>query len=151
MKKFIKFSMGLILLTLMVVGAGTCQSCQRHRYHIPDEEFKDKLDQFLPEALKNVSAFTDVTDVMIYRQNAEWNHYVDSVFLQMTDQEIANVFSVLRKQMETVRITDIVHEYNSNRRIYRNLPSAKDEKILESELQNYKKPDSIQPSEKEEQ
>jgi hypothetical protein len=126
MKQFIKFMMGVILFTLILAGL---QSCNGHRPRIPidDQEFQDKLDQFLPEALKNVYAFSDITDVIIYKQERSTQNYIDSVFLTMTDQEVANVVAVLKKQQSSFGVSDIVYEYTSNRRIYGSLPDNKKE------------------------
>ena len=125
MKKFLKFVMGLALFTLIIAGSGMCQSCHRHGIPIDDEEFKEKLDQYLPEAIQNVYAFDDVTDVLLYKQERSNQAFVDSVFGELSDQEVANVVSVLKKQKDgKIRVSDIVYEYNANKRIYSNLPSA---------------------------
>lgn len=127
MKKFLKYLMSFFLFALILAGSGMCQSCRDRRPHIPidDEEFQEKLDKYLPSAMQNMYSFEDVTDVMLYKQERSTQHFIDSVFINMSDQEVANVVTVLKKEQPNrsrFGVSDIVYEYRAGQRIYSNLP-----------------------------
>lgn len=123
MKRFIKFMLGAFVFALACVSTSTITSCSRPS-NPTDKWFKEKLDQHLPQAMQNLYSFEDVTDVMLYKQERGTQLYIDSVFTSMTDQEVANVVSVLKKEQTKFGVSDIVYEYNANRRIYQNLPTS---------------------------
>lgn len=138
MKKFIKYLMSFFLGALILAGSGMCQSCRDHRPRIPidDEEFQEKLDKYLPSAMQNMYSFEDVTDVMLYKQERSAQHFIDSVFISMSDQEVANVVTVLKKEQPNrsrFGVSDIVYEYRAGQRIYSNLPDPSSETTSKSE------------------
>ena len=48
----------------------------------------------------------------------------DSIFCNLSDQELANICAVLAKQQSQFSISDIVYEYRANKRIYSALPET---------------------------
>ena len=120
MKKWINFIMGFVL----IAAASICStSCDRVR-QTDEQAFEAMLEEHLPKALQNVYTFSDVNDVILYKHERVSQLFTDSVFTSLSDQEIANVVSVLKKQQDTFGVSDIVYEYRANQRIYSNLPDA---------------------------
>lgn len=126
MKKWIKlFMMTMFGITIM---AGMCQSCEKWRVPVQQPEQKPDAElvaEVLPEAMKLAYSFPTALDAVFYKQERLEQLRLDSIFTNLPDQTIANIVGVLQKDgtVKSVTISDIVHEYEANQRIYDGLPS----------------------------
>ena len=127
MKKFIKLLMFALLGALMIGGIATFSSCDKFKDELkstPDSaQFVEMVTKALPAAMQQMYTFNDVTDVMVYRQERQRQAQYDSILLALPDQTIANVISVLSKSSPNYTVSDIINEYNMNRRVYDGLPT----------------------------
>lgn len=124
MKKFIKYFMFLLLGTLLITTAITTASCDKAKRELtpPDSVFQNRIDAYLPIAMQKMYEFDSPTDVVLYKQERLRQLQFDSIFTSLPDQTLANICAVLSKQQSKYGISDIVYEYNANRRIYSALP-----------------------------
>ena len=131
MKKFILFFMTLLLAVM------TLSSCKERPRLFKSTPWgftspKDSL-SFCKDVAKVIEfeksvppSFGNAIDVMLYRQRAEQEFYIDSCFSSLPAQTIANVASVILKRQDSFTILELVQEYETNKRIYDGLP--KDDK-----------------------
>lgn len=135
MRKFIKFILLAFILTLGVVGICSCE--RMHFYEDPvDSVIEKKVDDYLPEATRKMYTFSSPTDALLYKSERITQLQIDSVFCNLSDQTIASICAVLKKQQSSFGISDIVYEYKANARIYDALPpDINTEKIISSQLQ----------------
>lgn len=70
------------------------------------------------------SVFNDITDAIIHRDLLVSSYVSDSIFCKMSDETIANIYTVLKNKEHNGVITqhDITDEYLVNSNIYNNLP-----------------------------
>lgn len=125
MKKFIKFLMFALIGVLLISTAITATSCDRVRDRaLPDSIFENKVDSYLPIAMQKMYEFDNPVDVILYKQERLRQLEADSIITGLSDQTLSNICTVLGKQQKTYGISDIVYEYQSNKRIYGALPEA---------------------------
>ena len=144
MKSFIKGMLLFILGVVMVATAVTTVSCDKAKREFtpPDSVFQNRIDAYLPIAMQKLYTFESPTDAILYKQERQRQLEFDSIFCNLSDQELANICAVLAKQQSQFSISDIVYEYRANKRIYSALP----ETPLPSEPEPEKRdsiPDSI--------
>lgn len=115
------------VLALIGVG-GVCSSCdhQLKKYrsdsYLDSVEFSHMLVKSLPAAQQQVYKFDDVVDVITYKLERQRQHKVDSIFMTLSDQQIANISSVLFKRGRSISVKDIVYEYQAYKHVYDGLP-----------------------------
>lgn len=126
MKKFLKYFLFLFIGAVLVATAIATSSCDRARREFtpPDSVFQNRMDAYLPVALQKITEFNNPTDAVLYKQERCRQLEFDSIFCKLSDQELANICSVLAKNQSTFGISDIVYEYKANKRIYSALPEA---------------------------
>lgn len=119
---------------LVLCGLATlCQSCDNalQRYQNTEQtdsiKFQELLVKCLPSAQRQIYTFDDVTDVMAYKLERQRQHDIDSIFMTLSDQQIANITAVLLKHKQRCSISEIVTEYCSYKRVYDGLPDGTDE------------------------
>ena len=132
----------LLLGALVMGGIATFSSCDRFQDRMTPEEdsvkFIEKIAAALPAAMQKAYTFDDITDVMSYRLERQRQAQYDSVFINLSDQTISNIVSVLSKSKSNYTISDIVNEYSMNRRVYDGLPDADkepDPPLIEQEIE----------------
>lgn len=126
MKSFIKFMMFFVIGAIMVATAITTASCDKAKREFtpPDSVFQNRIDAYLPIAMQKLYTFESPTDAILYKQERQRQLEFDSIFCNLSDQELANICAVLAKQQSQFSISDIVYEYRANKRIYSALPET---------------------------
>lgn len=126
MEKWIKSSAILMIAIFALMGMYGCEEQRARAEKKFESKFLSLLKENLPQAMQELKTFDTVEDVMIYKQLEYEKYLVDSTFLSMSDQTVANVVSVLQKQTIKLTIANIVHEYAFNKHIYDGLPKTND-------------------------
>ena len=118
--------MFFLIGALLITAVATTSSCDRAKREFtpPDSVFQNKIDSYLPIAMQKLYIFDGPMDAIGYRQERLRQLEFDSIFLQLSDQDLANICAVLAKQQKQFSISDIVYEYKANRRIYSALPET---------------------------
>lgn len=118
MKKF-------ITMVIMFAVAMITSSCQKIDNLMPQPD-TEKIGALVTEAVDSLQnpIFYSVEDVMSYATSKYEEVYIDSVFNEMSYEDIRNVATVLLRSSGPVTKYDIVTEYMHNDMIYRNLPES---------------------------
>lgn len=126
MKKWIKASVILMIAIFALIGVYGCESHKERVEQRLESKFLQLLKENLPQAMQGLKTFETVEDAIIYKQLEREKCIVDSTFLSMSDQTVANVVSVLQKQQMRITVANIVHEYVFNKHVYDGLPKKYD-------------------------
>lgn len=126
MKNFIRFVLFSALGALLIAVSVLTTSCDRAKREFtpPDSVFQNRIDAYLPIAMQKLYTFESPTDAILYKQERQRQLEFDSIFCNLSDQELANICAVLTKQQSQFSISDIVYEYRANKRIYSALPET---------------------------
>jgi hypothetical protein len=126
MKNFIRFVLFSALGALLIAVSVLTTSCDRAKREFtpPDSVFQNRIDAYLPIAMQKLYTFESPTDAILYKQERQRQLEFDSIFCNLSDQELANICAVLTKQQSQFSISDIVYEYKANKRIYSALPET---------------------------
>ena len=103
---------GVIALTGMSLLYMSCNHQQEKA------NFEKQLDECLPGALQRQNEFDNPEDAILYQHECLHRESHDSIFLSLSDQQIANIASILLKHQQRISVSDIVYEYVKNKSIY---------------------------------
>lgn len=117
MKKFIKFL--TCLLFAVVVGTTMCM-CEHRQREVQSE------DSTCVKKASYDKVFLDITDVTGFQKNMKDKLYYDSVFVNLSQNILIDVWSVCEAKGHCTQ-KDIVLEYLAHKDIYENIAKPKPE------------------------
>lgn len=131
--KRLKDFITLLALSIIVSIAGLTSSCKNN--YVPREGavevivakvLPDVLQEKLPEIIVESQnpTFYDSVDAVVYKLVKENQVKTDSIFLSLSDQQVATISYVLSNRQETFTVHDIVNEYTTSKHVYDNLPQS---------------------------
>lgn len=149
--KRLKDFITLLALSIIVSIAGLTSSCKNN--YVPREGavevivakvLPDVLQEKLPEIIVESQnpTFYDPVDAVVYKIEKENQVKTDSIFLSLSDQQVATISYVLSNRQETFTVRDIVNEYVTSKHVYNNLPQS-DPPLEDKSLAYEKKTDTI--------
>lgn len=127
MKKFLKAFSVCLTLTMLCVFSMTFASCAHKSGEYSNSYFSQ---QDSVEIAKIVKAqmpdeFTKVEDFKDYVRSKARNAYDDSVAFNLPSEILNNVATVVQRQRGKFTLHDIILEYETNQKVYDNLPKKK--------------------------
>lgn len=120
------FSIALIMLTFVVLSFTSCHHKSGPQPKHSISEYVDSTDLYRVLDQIDNPTFTSIDDALTYHHNELQYREQDSVFFSLTQEEIANIYSVLVKRHEKPTKMAIAAEYMDNVKVYSNLPKAID-------------------------
>lgn len=126
--KTLKCIVGILvlgILSLVLYSLQLTKQIQSLEYMSKDSVFNARVDDRVPISIEKIQQFDNVFDIYEYRDRCIAESIHLDVFKSMTDQELANVYAVLRRNGTIpISVKDIAIEYKKNIRIYANLPKT---------------------------
>ena len=142
MKRLLTF---LAMVALMTVALFT-GSCERYRSNLcyrDSVQIARVVKACLPAAQRSLYTFDHVDNVLSYKTERRRQAEIDSTFLTLTDKQITDIVSVLKKGKPSFTISDIVQEYQAYRRVYDGLPAVKEYRSMDPPEESNKEPTKV--------
>lgn len=142
MKRLFTVMSASLIALLSILIFGSCDVKQKFKQEILKED--SLMVRNMMEAVDNPT-FTSVDDVMAYYHGEMQYRAQDSVFFSIPQSVIPDIISVLQKNHDPVTKESIANEFESNKRIYLNLPNKPDahEVLTPPDIPNTKIVDTV--------
>ena len=142
MKRLLTF-LAMVALITVALFTGSCERYRSNLCYRDSVQIARVVKACLPAAQRSLYTFDNVDNVLSYKTERRRQAEIDSTFLTLTDKQITDIVSVLKKGKPSFTISDIVQEYWTYRRVYDGLPEVREYRSMDPPEESNKEPSKV--------